>query len=314
MKRAKGFAVLLTWLLIAVMVITCFPVNANADTGPKPSVRITFENLGDELCYGTLLSSKESTGPSSAWDGTEENARHNENPNGYYSYQSFGYDIWKAFVDYAENDSFYFLQEAWKVNETKELAWTYYPPSEFKILLYFPGTGEYAVSDVYERYAFDSYFTVNMDGVKLSVDYNEELSSDERINAQRSYDYATEIGALAARIVLTILIEMVIALVFGYREKKQLLLLVGMNGGTQIVLNVLLNIINYNSGRIAFILFYILFEIIVVIIESVVLLAFLNKVSTKPRKRWLMILYVLVANYISFWSGMWLADWLPGIF
>ena len=102
-----------TALLCAVLVMMVFPITASADTGPKPSVRITFENLGDKECWGTLLSSKQSTGPSSAWNGKEEDAQHNENPNGYYSYQKFGYDVWKAFVDYAENDDFYFLQEAW---------------------------------------------------------------------------------------------------------------------------------------------------------------------------------------------------------
>ena len=303
-----------TALLCAVLVMMVFPITASADTGPKPSVRITFENLGDKECWGTLLSSKQSTGPSSAWNGKEEDAQHNENPNGYYSYQTFGYDIWKAFVDYDKQDEFYFLQEAWQINETKELAWTYYPPNEFKILLYFPETGEYAVSGVYERYAFDSYFTVNMEGVKLTVDYNEELSSDERINAYNSYNYRIEIMALVARIIITIIIEMAIALAFGYWEKKQLLLLAGMNAGTQIILNVLLNIINYNSGRIAFVLFYILLEIIVTIIEAIVLLVFLNKISVKQRKRWLMIVYVVLANVVSFWSGLYLADWLPGIF
>ena len=201
-----------TALLCAVLVMMVFPITASADTGPKPSVRITFENLGTEECWGTLLSSKPSTGPSSAWNGNEEDAQHNENPNGYYSYQKFGDDIWKAFVDYDEKDDYYFLQEAWQINETKELAWTYYPPNEFKILLYFPETGEYAVSGVYERYAFDSYFTVNMDGVKLSVDYNEELSSDDRLNAYKSYNYGVEIGSLVARILITIIIEMGIAL------------------------------------------------------------------------------------------------------
>lgn len=304
----------LTILICLVLAVSLFPITASADTGPKPSVRITFENLGNEECWGTLLSSKESTGPSSAWNGKEEDAQHNENPNGYYSYQKFGYDVWKAFVDYDEKDDYYFLQEAWQINETKELAWTYYPPNEFKILLYFPETEEYAVSGVYERYAFDSYFTVNMDGVKLSVGYNEELSSDERINAYNSYNYRVEILALIARIIITIIIEMAIALAFGYWEKKQLLLLAGMNTGTQIILNVLLNIINYNSGRIAFVLFYILFEIIVAIIEAVVLLVFLNKISITQRKRWLMVVYVILANVVSFWSGLYLADWLPGIF
>lgn len=303
-----------TALLCAVLVMMVFPITASADTGPKPSVRITFENLGTEESWGTLLSSKPSTGPSSAWNGNEEDAQHNENPNGYYSYQKFGYDIWKAFVDYDEKDDYYFLQEAWQINETKELAWTYYPPNEFKILLYFPETGEYAVSGVYERYAFDSYFTVNMDGVKLSVDYNEELSSDDRLNAYKSYNYGVEIGSLVARILITIIIEMGIALLFGYREKKQLLLLVGVNSGTQIILNVLLNIINYNSGEMVFVVFYVLFELVVFAIEAILFYHLLNKISIKQKPKWLAVVYALVANAVSFGAGMMIAECLPGIF
>lgn len=303
-----------TALLCAVLVMMVFPITASADTGPKPSVRITFENLGTEECWGTLLSSKPSTGPSSAWNGNEEDAQHNENPNGYYSYQKFGYDIWKAFVDYDEKDDYYFLQEAWQINETKELAWTYYPPNEFKILLYFPETGEYAVSGVYERYAFDSYFTVNMDGVKLSVDYNEELSSDDRLNAYKSYNYGVEIGSLVARILITIIIEMGIALLFGYREKKLLLLLVGVNSGTQIILNVLLNIINYNSGEMVFVVFYVLFELVVFAIEAILFYHLLNKISIKQKPKWLAVVYALVANAVSFGAGMMIAECLPGIF
>lgn len=312
--KNKGFTRVFTAFVCIVLVMMLFPVSANADTGPKPSVRITFENLGDELCYGTLLSKEESTGPASAWNGNEEDARHNENLNGRYDWQSFGYDVWKAFVDYAENDDFYFLQEAWQINDTKELAWTYYPPKEFKILLYFPETGKYAVSGVYERYAFDSYFTVNMDDVTLFVDINEELSSGERINAYRSYNYSAEGIAFLARIIITIIIEMVIGFAFGFREKKQILLLVGINTGTQIILNVLLNTINYNSGLSAFVLFYILFEIVVVIVEAILLLVFLNKLSEKPKERWIMITYTVLANAASFGLGLCLANWLPGIF
>lgn len=312
--KNNRFTKIITTLMCAIMVMMIFPITASADTGPKPSVRITFENLGTEECWGTLLSSKPSTGPSSAWDGNENDARHNENPNGQYDWQDFGYDVWKAFVDYDEKDDYYFLQEAWQINETKELAWTYYPPNEFKILLYFPETGEYAVSGVYERYAFDSYFTVNMDGAKLSVDYNEELSSDDRLNAYKTYNYGVEIGSLAARILITIIVEMVIALLFGYREKKQLLLLVGVNSGTQIILNVLLNIINYNSGEMAFVVFYVLFELVVFAIEAILFYHLLNKISIKQKPKWLAVVYALVANAVSFGAGMLIAKWLPGIF
>lgn len=312
--KSRNFSKVFSMILCIVTVIMIFSITANADMGPKPSVRIKFENLGDELCYGTLLSSKESTGPSSAWNGNEADAQHNENPNGYYSYQNFGYDVWKAFVDYSENDDFYFLQEAWQINETKELAWTYYPPNEFKILLYFPETGEFSISGVYERYAFDSYFTVNMEGVKLSVDYNEELSTDERLNAYKSYNYAVEIGSLAARIVITILIEMAIALLFGFRKKNQLLLLIVVNTATQIILNVLLNIINYNSGEMAFVFFYVLFEIAVFAIEAILYCKMLKKKSEKQKENWFYVLYALVANAVSFGAGLLVAQIVPGIF
>ena len=289
------FKKLVTLLLCFVMVLAFFSITANADLGPKPSVCITFENLGDEECWATLLSSVESTGPASAWDGKEENAQHKGNQ----SYYRLEYDIWKAFVDYAKYDDFYFLQKAWRLDRDKELVWSYYPPDEFKILLYFPESGEYAISGICERYAFDSYFT---------VDYNEDM------NIHHSYNYQVEIMALVARILITIIIEMGIAFMFGYWEKKQLLLLAGMNAVTQIILNLLLNIINCNSGSMAFVLFYILFEIIVVMIEAAVLLVFLNKISVKQRKRWQMVIYAIVANVVSFVSGLFLANWLTAMF
>lgn len=84
-------------LLSAMILFPLLPVTARADTGPKPSIHNTFENLGDEPCYGTLLSKQESTGPSSAWDGTEENAKHKENER--YFYADLDYAIWHAFVE-----------------------------------------------------------------------------------------------------------------------------------------------------------------------------------------------------------------------
>ncbi len=295
---------IITILLCAVIITAIFPITASADMGPKPSVNISFEGLGDELCYGTLLSKVKSTGPASAWDGTEADAHYKENE----------YDVWKAFVEYEDTDGFFFLQETWQINETKKLAWTYYPPNEFKILLYFPESDTFAVSGIYERYAFDSYFTVNMEGVNLSVDYNDEMSSNERIDAHKSYNYRLEVTSLIVRIIITIIIEMVIALLFGYREKKQLLLLAGVNTTTQIILNVLLNVINYNSGEMAFVIMYGLFEVIVFAIEAVVFYYFLNRVSIKAKPKWHAIIYALVANVVSFLAGMYIAQWLPGIF
>ena len=82
--------------------------------------------------------------------------------------------------------------------KAKELAWTYYPPGDFKILLYYPETETFVSSGIYARYAFDTYYTVDMDGVDIgSVEYNDDLSTNERIEAYRSYNYRQEMLALS---------------------------------------------------------------------------------------------------------------------
>lgn len=298
-------------LLCAVMAAIALPVTANADIGPKESVRIQFENMGDALCYGTLLSERESTGPATVWDGREENARTYEE----YPYSNYLVrEVWEAFVNYKDPDGYYFLQEGWTVSETKEIAWTYYPPSSFKILLYYPETETFVSSGIYERYAFDTYYTVDMEGVNIgSAEYNEDLSTNERIDVCRSYNYRQEMLSLAARIALTIVIEMIVAVLFGFRKKKQLLILAIINFITQIILNLLLNIINYKSGPLAFTVFYALLEIAVFALEAGLYCKFLKKVSEK-QKNWYYVTYSFVANSVSFGAGFFLAKILPGIF
>ena len=285
-------------LLSAMLVFTWLPITARADTGPKPSVRITFENLGDSLCYGTLLSEKPSTGPQSAWGGNEDFAYHNDNER--YPYATLNYETWKAFVDYEDTDGYYFLQIGWQVNETKELNWTYYPPQKFKILLYFPETDTFLVSGIYERYAFDSYFSVDVGASMLQV--------------ETSYQFGWEILSLLARVCITIALEMAIALLFGFRDKKTLLLLIIVNSATQIILNVLLNIINFNSGQAAFVTGYVLLEIAIFAIEAVVYCKMTTLLTHKDRPIWFYILYAFVANAASFVVGLEIAKLIPGIF
>ena len=249
------------WLLVCMLsVVIVFPRQVYADMGPKPSVHIQFENMDDELCYGTLLCENESTGPASIFDGNKEHARIKEK----------------------YPDSYYFEEEGWTVSETKEIAWTYYPPSRFKILLYYPESDTFVSSGIYESYAFDTYYTVDMKGIDMKdVEYNEQLSTNQRIEAYRSYQYKQEIYSLFIRIGLTILVEILIALFFGFRSKKQLCIITIVNCITQILLNVILNIINYYSGLYAFRLFYALGEILVFAIEAVIYCTFLKRVSER---------------------------------
>ena len=288
--KHKVFAFIMCLMLVMAMTIP-----ASADIGPKPSVQIEFTGMEGQTYYGTLLSMYESTGPASVWDGNPEHAD--------YQPGEEGYDIWLKFVEYQDGDGYYFLQWWWDCSETNQLNWTYYPPTPFKILLYFPETDTFYVSPVYERYAFDSYFTVDMS----------DLDADPMV-ADKSYDYTWEIISLAARIILTIALELAIALLFGYREKKVLGFLAIVNAVTQVGLNVALNIINYNSGSMIFTFNYVLLEILVFAIEAIAYAVLLKKFSGKEQKPVKAVGYALVANAASFGFGLWLAHVIPGIF
>lgn len=276
--------------------IVAMPMTVFADIGPKPSVRIEFTGIEGETYYGTLLSERESTGPESAWDGIPGHERYPEGEE--------GREIWETFVGYEDSDGFYFLQIWWDCSENNQLNWTYYPPTPFKILLYFPETDSFYVSPIYERYAFDSYFSVDLS----------EFEQSEAISAEKSYDHTWELISLAARIVLTIILELVIALLFGYRRKKQFAFIAVVNIITQIGLNVLLNIINYNQGQWSFTFFYVLLEMAIIVVEAVLFAALMQKFSDAPQKKGKAIGYAFAANIASFALGLWIAHLIPGIF
>lgn len=293
---------LLVFVVTATAVFLVAPSStdtAYADMGPKPSVNITFQNMGDELCYGTLLSKNASAGPSSAWDGKEGHE---------YIDGDLGREIWEAFVEYEDSDGYYFLQIGWQCNETKGFSWTYFPPSSFKILLYYPETETFAVSGVYESYAFDSYFTVNMDGVDIG-----SVTTDPILVAKKSYNYTWEAVSLVCRIVITILLEIGMAWLFGFKQKKVLGIIAVTNVITQVILNAVLNIIRFYLGGLAFILFYVILEMVVLAIEAVVYALMLKRVSVAPIPKWKPLVYAFAANTLSFGAGFALAYLIPGI-
>ena len=290
-------------MLLFILTLTLIsPVTAYADMGPKPSVVINFDGLEGNTYYATLLSSSKSTGPYSALDDGK----------GYSRYQNGDkdYDIFLKFAEYHDADGFYFLQFFKDCSHTQQFKWTYFPPQNFKILLYFPETDRFIVSDQsYERYAFDSYFTAKA----YSSDGLNPKSAD-RLSIAKSYHYAKELPSLAVRIILTIAIELIVAVLFGFREKKQMRFFALVNGITQVALNIALNTINYYSGPLGFLLFYALLELAIFIAEEILYTAYLTKHSEKELPNWKPGLYALVANASSFILGLGLAHWISDIF
>jgi len=289
-------------LIFSVIILMAIPKTTYADMGPKPSVVVSFAGLENEKYYVTLLSEVASTGPHSALGEHPNNQRYHENDE--------EYEIWKKFVDYKDTDGFYFLQYFSDCTETSRFVWGYYPPSRFKILLYFPEYDKFLVSEeVYERYAFDSYYMVNARGLELQA-----VSTGGGITATRNYDYKGEVLSLIVRIIATIIIEVLIAFLFGFRARKQLGIIGFVNIITQSILNILLNVINYKYGSMMFVFNYVWMELLVLIIEAKAYSVFLPRYSSKETlKKRFVLLYALLANVASFILGLSVAYLLPGI-
>lgn len=288
-------------LFVAVMFIF-LPSFAYGDIGPKPSVVINFEGLEGESYYATLLSEVSSTGPYSAVGRFQGDVR--------YSKDDEDYEIWQKFVSYEDADGYYFLQYFRDCTETQQFKWTYHPPYKFKILIYFPELDSFAVSGIYEKYAFDSYYKVDTSNMKLLP-----LSTVEGIIAEKNYNYTGEIVSLFLRIIATIAIEILIAFIYGYRNKNQLHIIIKTNIVTQTILNILLNAVNYFLGGLVFLLSYILMEVLVFIIEASAYSVLLTKYSTdRLAKKRYAVLYALIANAASFYIGLQIAKIIPGIF
>ena len=281
----KRIAAIIACLLMLVLL----PTAAFADMGPKPSVRIGIEGLDpDEPCWGTLLSEEASTGPSRAYDG--ENARVGE----------AGEDVWRAFVDYEDPDGYYFLQELWPCSEDGQLWWTYYPPEEFKLLLYFPETGEFVSSGKCSAYAFTSWFDARL--------------SDGELALSKSYDYSGAIVNFAVRCALTVALECAAAyFIFRLRTPGRLKAVAAVNVITQLALNLVVNIIAYLAGSFMIAFRFFLLECLVFAAEGALYDMFFRRAGEPvPVKRcWAL---SLVGNLMSYALGLWLAYAVPGLF
>ena len=282
--------------LMSVLLFMLLPISVSADIGPKSSVRIVIEGLGDEVCYGTLLSQTDYTVGASVWDGREETARHSGN----YEYCDVPEEIWRAFVEYKDTDGFYYLQRTWNFGEAGTIDWTI-PPDTFKVLLYFPESEIFAVSEICERYAFHSYYTVDVSSF-----------TDNKLTVTKTYDYKWDTVSFFARFCITVVLEVLIAFGFGFRSKRELQVLCTANFATQLFLNAALFVIGTNVGSFGLIGSYILLEFLVTAIE--LLLYYFALCRKKGTSFEIVLAYTAIANFISFVAGVLIALIIPVLF
>lgn len=278
-------------IITILLMVMLFSSTAYADMGPKPSVEIEFLGMGGKTVYATLLSSEEYYGPYVAYQG--------DNP--MYTEDDRDYPIWEKFVRYTDQDGFYFLQNLFRCDiDNNSLYWGYFPPEPFKLLVYYPDTDTFVESPVYSRYAFNSKYIAPLNEAK-----------DGHFELAKSYDYTKDFTGFAVRLIGTVAIEMLVAVLFGYTEKKAYKFIAVVNIVTQFVLNIILAWAIYSGGAFYFALFYILGEAVVFLAESVLYAIRLPKLSQKHKGRLLAIIYAIIANALSlavgFYSGLWLS-------
>ena len=114
--------------------------------------------------------------------------------------------------------------------------------------------------------------------------------------------YGKEILTFMLRLLITLGIELLLALLFKF-DKKSFVIIAITNAVTQIGLNIALNLTAYFNGKSVFyIYYYILIELLIVVVEAVVY-RLLCKRGKDGTKKWI-ISYAILANVLSFVIGV----------
>lgn len=282
----------LTSLLACFALALAVPFAAFADIGPKPAVEVQTTGLSG-ACWVTLLAEETVIGP---WHETEKGTVAAVEPE-----EAPVLDAFDAFED---PDGYHFLQWFDRVQDASPATWSYMAPKHFKILFWFPESGSYAVTEKLDRYAYSAVYRVDFSG------FDPAAGEVQTVAAQKNYDYAGETLGLAARFVLTLAVELLIALPFGYLKRQYLRVLLIANLATQLALNLALNLTAYYSGSLAMWVFYPLYELAVFAVEAVVF-----RLAFKPEAgKGHPVLYAFVANAASYAFGLWLGNVVPALF
>lgn len=275
MKKRIFAAVLTLFLLLPLLSVT-----AHADCGPKPSTYITVHTGGGERAVVTLLGGAEGYKP---YTPVEPGAE----PPAYQNLNDVEEEAWAVFRDYADPDGFCFWGELWDSN----VDWDYWPPEVFKVAVYYPDYNVLWVSeDIYERYAFHSDYRLNLPAVGAGAQ-----SGETDMVLKKESDIMEEMVGLMWRIVLTIVLELSVARVFGFNSKRQKQVLLRVNLITQLGLNVLLWVWYYWSGPLTAMIGLAAAEVVVLIAETVCYLRWLREDKGVLRT----IGYTLCANVVS---------------
>jgi len=180
-------------------------------------------------------------------------------------------------------------------------------PREFKIILY-TEAGIIITSELIIMSQFDYRLTYDLANVDMTVNQsNAGIVSGYIGNPW--LNITTWVNFLL-RLLLTLMIEIGILYLFGFRKKSTFLLITGMNIISQIALNIALISVfylSYNNGY-AYVFTFIVGEFFVFLIEALLVSIFIKEHKVLRR-----LSYSLIANATSLIIGLLVASWLSFI-
>jgi hypothetical protein len=277
-------------ILIMLSALFVFTINVSADTGPKSKVEIKLSEH-KEGHYMTLLSYKASNGPFSNTRliDFEDNKK-------YWTEERQKVEL--SFSNYNDKDGYYYWHYFSDVS-SENYVWGYHPPRKFKVLIYDVNNDEFITNDeIYEPYAFTS-------GFKLT--YSLDSANKLTFIVENDYDASKEILGFVLRLTICLAIELGIALLFKI-FKKQLLIVLGANVLTQLILNaILLLYVHFNGLQFFVFIIYALLEFVIMLAEYAIYYLTLNKYANKynyePIPEMKLLIYTLLANFVSLVGG-----------
>lgn len=283
---------------MVLILMAALGIYAFADFGPKPSVVVEFENAGDQEYYVTLVAKEDKLGSPYSRITAEDQPETDD------------IAIWNRLVAYEDPDGMVFAGNVQKLTGDGAYVWGYYPPSEFRVLIYFPDTDSFVESsEILEQYAFDSYY--QMDFNDLPENWNDAVAA---IPVTRKYNLLWQITAFLLRLAVTVAVECLLAVLFGFKGKRQMLLVLAVNCATQLAMNLL--ILDESVGLFVFyVLQYALIEVGVILAEGLVYCLALPKLATPEQNRNIHpIAFAFFGNVASFLLGFLLSNWFPMLF
>ncbi len=291
MVKMKKYIIL---LMMFVMFILCYGT-VNADTGPKPTLEITVINPEDSSYYLDLLGKEGEYGYFEATNGNEEYDNMHDQP--IYKYNKDG---WKAIHmrtwvlngkltgDPAEKD------KNGKVLTMKHSFGYVGVPQKFKIIIQ-KSDGTIQVSDIIRNGYFNARVKYDMKTNQVLSVRGNILKNGAKLDKEFLKDYLV-------RLLLTLIIEVFLAIPFFYSKPKRLLLIAVVNIITQTFLTIAM-LFNYpfmsnmpfNTGYLAVLA---IGEVLVFLAEYLIYVKLFGK-----EEKIQIAAYTLIANAVSIAAG-----------